>query len=460
MACLSPMAGQSAQFKSSPGAAVKNQSSKGKMGFLSVVAIGVGGMVGGGIFAVLGLAVQLAHGSTPIAFAFAGAVALVTAYSYAKLSVAFPSQGGTVEFLNQAFGEGVATGGLNVLLWLSYIIMLSLYAYAFGSYGASFFPAAAQPFWRHILITVVVLLLTGLNLLGAAAVGAAEEWIVAVKLIILTLFVVAGLWTIRGQRLAPSSWVSPLQVVAGGMIIFLAYEGFELIANAAADVEDYRRTLPRAYYTSVILVIILYVLVAAVTVGNLPLAQIVDARDYALAASAKPFLGSFGFVLIAIAALLSTGSAINATLYGASRVSYIIAKEGELPQELERKIWKQPAEGLLLTSVLTLLVANLFDLSSISVMGSAGFLLIFAAVNASNARLHGKTLSRRWLCYLGVAGCLAAVGALVYQTAVTAPREILVLAVMVGLAFSIEAVYRASTGRCIRCPLRKRAMEK
>jgi len=102
-------------------------------------------MVGGGIFAVLGLAVQMAHGGTPIAFALGGVVALVTAYSYAHLSMTYPARGGTVEFLNQAFGPGILTGGLNVLLWLSYIAMLSLYAYAFGSYGASFFPEAVQP---------------------------------------------------------------------------------------------------------------------------------------------------------------------------------------------------------------------------------------------------------------------------------------------------------------------------
>jgi amino acid transporter len=98
---------------------------KGKpIGFWSTVAIGIGGMVGGGIFAVLGLAVQMAHGGTPLAFLISGIVALLTAYSYAQLSVAYPTRGGTVEFLNQAFGPGVFTGGMNVLLWLSYIIML------------------------------------------------------------------------------------------------------------------------------------------------------------------------------------------------------------------------------------------------------------------------------------------------------------------------------------------------
>ena len=116
----------------------------GKLGLWAVVAIGVGGMVGGGIFAVLGLAVQLAHGGTPLAFALAGVVALLTAYSYARLSVAYPSRGGTVTFLDRAFGSGMVTGSLNVLLWLSYVVMLSLYAFAFGSYGATFLPDGWQ----------------------------------------------------------------------------------------------------------------------------------------------------------------------------------------------------------------------------------------------------------------------------------------------------------------------------
>ncbi|MCJ7591237.1 MAG: amino acid transporter, partial [Woeseiaceae bacterium] len=117
-----------------------SKTSDSKLGLWTVVSIGVGGMVGGGIFAVLGLAVQLAHGGTPVAFALAGLVALLTTYSYAKLSVAYPSRGGTVAFLDRVFGAGMLTGSLNVLLWLSYVVMLSLYAFAFGSYGSTFLP--------------------------------------------------------------------------------------------------------------------------------------------------------------------------------------------------------------------------------------------------------------------------------------------------------------------------------
>jgi amino acid transporter len=428
-----------------------------KIGYWSVVAIGIGGMVGGGIFAVLGLSVQTARGGTPIAFAVAGCVALISAYSYGKLSIAYPSQGGTVEFLNQAYGQGIVTGGLNILLLLSYIVMLSLYAYAFGSYGAQFFPASIQPVMRHVLISAVVLLFTVLNVSGASIVGEAEELIVGIKVCILLIFIGAGIWSVDSARLEPAAWSAPMDIIAGGMVIFLAYEGFELIANSAGDVINPRKTIPSAYYSSVVFVIILYILVSLVTVGTLPVKEILSARDYALAESAKPFLGQFGFSLIAIAALLSTGSAINATLYGATRISYTIAKEGELPEFLERKVWKRPIEGLFLTSTVTLIVANLFDLSSISMMGSAGFLIIFAAVNGAGVRLRRKCGSNVWISAIGTLSCLGALIALVWQTARSSPSRLLVLAVMLVSAFSAEAIYRSVTGRKLSTRFHKAA---
>ncbi len=425
-------------------------SDQGQIGYLELVSIGIGGMVGGGIFAVLGLSVQLSHGGAPVAFAIAGAVAILTAYSYARLSTYLPGQGGTVTFLDKAFGSGLFTGGINVLLWLSYIVMLSLYSYAFGSYGASFFPENTQAVWKHIFISGSVVVITGLNMFSAEVIGRAESYIVALKLAILVLFIMLGIRGINMERITPGSWSPPLELVAGGMIIFLAYEGFELIANAAADTKNPKKTLPRAFYSSVVIVILLYVLVAAVATGNLPIEKIVAAKDYALAEAAKPFLGNFGFTLIAVAALLSTASAINATFYGSTKLSYTIAKDGELPSGLERKVWNEPIEGLLITSGTTLLIANLFNLSSISTMGSAGFLIIFAAVNAANMRLSKDTQSHAWISALGMAACLLALGALFWQTAGTDPIRILVLGAMLLLAFAIEFVYRYVRKREIR----------
>ncbi len=128
------------------------------------------------------------------------------------------------------------TGSLNVLLWLSYVVMLSLYAFAFGSYGATFLPQAWQAIGKHALISLSVITIAGLNLLSAELIGKAESWIVGLKVVILLFFVGVGLAGINTARLAPGTWSPPLQLAAGGMIIFLAYEGFELIANTAQDV--------------------------------------------------------------------------------------------------------------------------------------------------------------------------------------------------------------------------------
>jgi len=421
-----------------------------KIGYWSVVAVGVGGMVGGGIFAVLGLAVQLAGGGTPIAFLVAGAVALITSYSYAKLSIRYPSQGGTVVFLDRAFGVDVFTGSMNTLLWLSYIVMLALYAYAFGAYGATFFPESIRGVMRHVLVSGAIVLPAALNLLSAELIGKAETYIVGLKVAILLFFVAVGLPGVEWSRMAPASWPATLPLLAGGMLIFLAYEGFELMANAAEDIKDAKRTLPRAFFTAVVFVILLYVFVSLVTVGSLSVDAIVGAKDYALAEAAKPFLGSFGFDLIAVAALLSTLSAINATLYGSARLAYAIAKDGELPEFLDRKVWGRPVEGLLVTAGAALVLANLGDLSSISMMGSTGFLLIFMVVNAANLVEARETHSVRALCVLGVVACLLALAALIWQTLSSAASQLWVPVAMVGLSILIEAAYRQFRGRPIR----------
>jgi amino acid transporter len=418
-----------------------------KLGYWSVVAIGVGGMVGGGIFAVLGLAVQLAHGGTPVAFAIAGLVALLTSYSYAKLSVAYPSPGGTVEFLNQGLGTGLITGSLNVLLSISYVIMLSLYAHAFGSYGASLLPSGWQALGSHLLLSTAVITLTVLNIFGSRTVGEAEEWIVGLKIIILILFVTVGLFSTKFEALQPDHWTGPWDLIAGGMVIFLAYEGFELIATTAQDVRDSDRILPRAYYSSVVFVILLYVMVSVVAVGNLSVGEIVRAKDYALAEAARPFMGAMGFILIGIAAMLSTASAINATLYGAARISYIIARDGELPHFLERKVWHKPIEGLLITAVLTLILANLFNIESISMMGSSGFLLVFAAVNIANVVQYRQTKSAWPVSATGAVACVASLGALVKVSIDKNPATLWVLAGMLAVSVGIEAFYRVLTGR-------------
>ena len=427
----------------------RKKPASGGLGVAALVSIGIGGMVGGGIFSVLGLTVQVAGAGAYLSFAIGGAVAALTGWSYARLSVVVRDRGGTAAFLDHAFGRRVA-GPLNVLLWLSYFVMLGLYAVAFGAYLAALVGLDPDGGWRRVLGSAVVVAFAALNLLGARVVGRAEAALVYFKLAVLAVFVVGGLVVIDTSRIAPSAYPSIGAIVYAGTLIFLGYEGFELIANASEDARDPERTLPRAYLISIGSVIVLYVLVALVAVGNLAPKTIANERDYVLAAAARPFLGAAGFKLIAVAAVISTASAINATLYGAAKFTYLMAHHGELPERLGRPVWNRPIGGLLVTMLGTLLVVGFVNIEGISLMGSAGFLIVFAAVNLAAVRLPGRTRTTTAVSLTGAAACVASLAALVAYAATHIPAQLGVLGGMLAAAAVGEAVIRArgpSAGR-------------
>ena len=429
-----------------------SSSGESKLGTFSTLSIGIGGMVGGGIFAVTGLTVQITKGAAPIAFLIAGIVALLTSYSYLKLTLRFPGEGGTVRFLNQAFGGGLVTGAANILLLLSYVVLLAVYAYAFGSYGAGLFPEPQRGFWLHILVSAVIVGLVIVNVFGAKLVVRSENLFNAVKLLLLAAFVVAGLFTpMEWSRLGPENFVTPLGLVAGAMLIFLNYEGFELIANASKDIADPKRSLPIAYIGGVLIVMAIYVLIVMVVIGHMSFSAVAKVSDYALSAAAQDFAGRTGYIAIAIAALMATSSAINATFYSTGRLAYIIAKTGQLPKELERSLRGQHFEGTLITAALALIVANFVPLEAIATMGSAGFLLLFMAVNIANVRLARDTGSRAWIS--GLAALSTAIALIVLCVEVeenpATRNHLWILAGMILVSFGIEVAYRRITGRSI-----------
>ena len=409
------------------------QRSSGSLGVAPLVAIGIGGMVGGGIFSVLGLTVQVAGAGAYVSFVVGGVVAALTGFSYARLSVVIRSRGGTAAFLDRAFGIDVA-GPLNLLLWLSYFVMLGLYAVAFGAYLAALLGLDPNGGWRRVLASIVVVGFAALNLAGARIVGRAESALVYFKLAVLFAFCLGGLASVDLARVSPSAFPSLASVVYAGTLIFLAYEGFELIANASEDARDPEKTLPRAYLIAIGTVICLYVMVAFVAVGNLAPARIASERDYALAAAARPFLGSAGFKLIAIAAVVSTASAINATLYGAAKFTYLMARDGELPERLGRPVWDRPIGGLLATTLGTLVVVNTVNIEGISLMGSAGFLIIFAAVNLAAIRLVAGTRTANSAAVSGAVACAGSLGALITYAATHIPTQLGVLGGLLATA--------------------------
>jgi amino acid transporter len=426
-----------------------SQSDAGQISLVAAVSIGIGGMVGAGIFSILGVVAHAAGNAMWLAFAIGGVVALLSTYSYAKLGATFPSAGGAVHFLVKSFGDGVFAGGLNLFMWAGYIISLALYATAFGNYAATFITDQPPALLLKSLAIGAVLLVTVVNAFGAKIMGRGETIIVAVKVAILVVFAAVGLYFIRPENLSPTLWPGEQAILFGAGVLFIGYEGFGLITNAAGDMRNPQRTLPRALYIAVLLVIVLYLAVSLTVTGNLTDAEIERAKDYALAEAARPFLGETGFRLIAIAALFSTASAINATLFGSANVCYMIARDGELPARLSCIEWKQATGGLLLTAALVIVVMLCFDLSGIAMMGSAAFLLVYGAVNAGHLLVLKQTGANALIVWLSLLTCLAMFAILGVYTFQQQPAAIVALVLIAAASFCAEWLYRRWTGRTI-----------
>ena len=324
--------------------------------------------------------------------------------------------------------------------------MLSLYASAFGSYAPNLISLTGiKTMDVHIFISVVILLATLINYYSLKVVGNIESLAVLIKLFILLAFVGLGIYSLFGNpniiQLNPANWESPIKLLAGGMVIFVAYEGFELIANAVPDMVNPKKNVPKAYFISVGFVVLLYITIATITVGSLNFDVIARAKDYVLAEAAKPLIGQIGFVIMTVAALISTFSAINATVYGGSRVSYELAEDDELPHEFTFQLWNKPV-GLLITVILTLLTANFLNLESISTSGSAGFLLIFSTVNFVAFRNAEKINANKYFALTGAVLCFIAFVVLIIQQYGSNRKGVLISLGIIVTCFLMEWIYK------------------
>jgi len=369
------------------------QSQPEKLSLKEIIAMGIGGMVGGGIFSVLGLAISQAGHAAPLAFALGGIIALLTGLSYARLGLVFQSSGGSFTFLEHAFdNKNIAIIG-GWLLLIGYVGTMSLYAYTFGVYGSAMLgESGADNIMHHFLQTLIILTFLGINLYGIKASGTSELIIVTVKMIILFLFAGIGLFYIKADHLTPVINHGYTGIIMAAALIFVAYEGFELIPNAINEMEKPEKNLQAGIIWSIAITLLVYIMVSLVAVGNLLPDEIIKYKEYALAVAARPFLGEAGFQLIGLAALFSTASAINATMFGTARLGMNMATDKALPAAFgfRRQQNNIPWLSLLAISFATLVFINLADLTIISSFASSTFLLVFSLINLSAWRLRTK----------------------------------------------------------------------
>ena len=408
------------------------------IGFWSAVSMGIGAMVGAGIFALLGEASAISGSAVYISFILGGIIALFSGYSLGKLGARYPAAGGIVEYLTQAYGTGTFTGSMSIMLYLAAVVSLSLIAKAFGNYAVTFLPSNASPLWHYFFSTGIVILFVFINLKGAKDVVVWEKLIVATKFSVLCILSVAGLVYMNPALLAPVNYPASSSIFYSLSITFFAYEGFRVITNTAEDMPDPAKTLPRAMMASILLVMVLYVAVSFAVFGNLPADKVIAAKDFALAEAALPIFGHTGFVVVAVAALISTASSINANLYAVTNVTYQLAKYGELPSVFGEPIGHS-REGLLISGMLIVILSVLFDLSEIAAIGSISILFVHATTHIGHLKLIAQTGASRTLVLLAaISSLLAMVLALVYvskesQQVVTVLAGFVVLSVLTEL---------------------------
>ncbi len=362
---------------------------KKQLSLIEVISMAIGTMIGASIFSIFGLGAKVAGNNLPEAFILSGIYALAVAYSYALLGSKIISNAGPIAFILKGIGDNVVTGALSILMWLTYVVSISLFVKGFAGYFLPFIHVQSTVLTVGIVEVIVISFFTALNFFGSKAVGKAEFYIVLTKLSILLIFILGGFLTINWEMAKPGVDASHMSgLLNASIIFFLSYMGFGLITNASENIKNPKKNIPLAIFISIVFVMIFYILISLVTIGNLPLPDIIKAQENALAIAAKPFLGDFGFILITIGALFSISSALNATIYGGANIAYSLAKDGELPKVFERKLWFKSTEGLYITAGLGLLFALFFDLSAIASITSTVFTVIYIFVLISHIKVR------------------------------------------------------------------------
>ncbi len=406
--------------------------------------LGIGSMIGAGIFALLGEAGAVAGAAVWISFLLGGIVATLLGYVCVKLGTRFPSSGGLITYLIEGFGTGRLVG---IASWLGYIaaivIVCAMVSVSFGSYAATLFVGEdAGAAWDNIFTTVMVLAMVGINMVGTSLVDRAQSLIVTVLLLVFVVFIAVTLVDIDWDLLAFDGYPSASKIIASVALTFFAYLGFNVITFTVGDLKDPARELPKAMYSALGITSVIYVLIALGVFGALTVSEVIGYGETAIAEAARPALGDAGFTAMAIAALLATSSSANATLYASGNLTAMLAKRRLFPEFFGAGSPLGPRAGLYITAALVLVVANLVDLSAIASVGSAVALVIFLLVGAAGWRRRADTGSNPVIVLAAMAVTATVLVFFAIDTLDTAPETFVAIIGIGLLSVVLDAVVR------------------
>jgi amino acid transporter len=405
--------------------------------------IGVGAMVGAGIFALLGAAGEVAGAAVWLSFLLAGIVAGLQGYSFAKLGARYPSAGGLLEYVAKATGNGHFTG---VTAWLTYLanaIVTAMVAVSFGSYATSTFAGENQT-WIKVFAALIILVMTGVNIVGSRLVASAQTVIVYVVLGILSVFAVVTLVNMTPSLLAPSKYPSIQDIVSSVALTFFAFLGFGIITFTAKDLARPSRQLPRAMYLALGIATVIYVAIALGVFGTLTVDKVISSGGTAIAVAAEPTLGRAGYWLMTVTALFATAGATNAGLYPAPGLSERLAETGQFPPLMARKLGGRASSGLLIAAAVCLVLALGFNLDAIASIGSAVALVIFTMITAAHVRIRAETGAKLPVLILAIVAAGAVFVTFVFTTLIHEPASIVTLLVILLLSIGLDYGWKRS----------------
>ncbi len=417
------------------------------LGLLDITMIGVGAMIGAGIFVLTGIAAGEAGPALALAFFLNGIVTTFTALSYAELGSCFPEAGGGYLWVKEGLGgtQGFLAGWMS---WFAHAVACSLYGLGFGRFAVEIISLwrpevidhAHQ--WSLVFMVFIVVLFAYINYRGASETGLIGNVVTIAKVIILTIFIVFGIVAIT-QRPDMNIFTEHFMPHGiGGIFVamgltFIAFEGYEIIAQSGEEVKNPKHNIPRAIFISIVVVVIIYVLVAIVAIGAVTVPEsaggvavwdyLAAAKEVAIVRAAEQFMGSWGGLLILISGLASTMSALNATVYSSSRVSFAMGRDHNLPDVFGRIHPKMhtPYWAVGLSSVLVIIMAISLPIDEVAKAADVMFLFMFAQVNVTVMTLRRRRpdLDRGyyvpffpWPAIIGIVTNVALAGFLAVET--------------------------------------------
>ncbi len=403
------------------------------LGLKELLAIAIGGMVGGGIFTILGISVSMVGVMAPFAIALGGLVAWFAAYSYVQLGVFYKDEGATYAFFKRTYPSShLAASFVGWYTIFGYISTLALYAYTFSAYSISGFSFADHEVIRKIVAIGIIWIFALINLWSVKGMGRLEDVMVYAKLAILLLISVTLIYFSKTDIHTLSSMLekdfhsTPLMsILMVSSVTFVAYEGFQLVINAVNETKNPDKNIPRAIYGAIVLVSLIYFIIALGAVVAIPAENLMQNKEYALAAGAGDIMGSLGKNLVIIGAVLATSSAINGTLFGSSRQMARIADDGYLPHIICQRRGSIPKTAITVMAATASMLIAIGGLRLILEFGSITFLLISLLMAIANFKIRKSTHSSTWITILSIAGLSTGAGFILYYEWRNNPEQLL-----------------------------------